>query len=139
MVRAAFLLLALLSLTSAKEHLDPAPRVVEVNGSHFDLQDRGLVTDVVNTATSVTAQLQVGMCVRLKTAFDFTAQNLGDDSAASIRLKAGACLCVDANVYAGVLDASAGVDVVAQVQGQQSINFKGDLARTIARSVSLAC
>jgi hypothetical protein len=108
-----------------------------------DLEDRGsiltgvgnTVGNVVDTVTSTTAQLQVGMCVRLKTAFDFAASTPNEEGAASIKLKAGACICVDANVYAGVLDASAGVDVVAQVQGQQSVHFKGDIARTIARSV----
>lgn len=135
MRHASILLFALLRLTLAKD-LAHTPTSRSTNDTALDARGIPLVDGIVHTATNLAAQLQVGACVRLGADFNFAAGTQNQEGVTEIKLKKNACICVDVNAYAGVLDASAGVDVVAQVKGQESVHLRGDVALTLARSVS---
>lgn len=134
------LLTSLLTLPSSFASTSPSlpiPYPSVYNAS--DLSERailGTVGEITNQVLSLDLRLQVGTCVKLASAFTFASSTPNYEGATSITLKKNACICVDAAASAGLLDASAGVDVVAQVQGQSTVSFNGSTAQVIARSVS---
>lgn len=105
-----------------------------LTSSISSLSDRANLDLNLNDAIDV--NLKVNTCVRLKEKFLFDESSGEGTGATQIALKAGARFCIDSTVsatsYDDVLDASAGVEVVAS----GGVTFEGVAAERIAKAVN---